>query len=387
MSITRSFARDRPSSYLLEGNRSFVATLACCVSLLTGCVTTVRVENPATLINWYQKRIDDKTFLQLKPALSYIEFDDCTAGILKKPPTAPIDLAYPRFTEPNDLTPFGGKFPQYNVSVFKSSRVSFAEVESAIDILIREGTASPSYSTYLKNDEANIRQVRLPLTPGTLTVHTFARYLADVSLNIAANRATLRVSGVNFSIPDGTGSIVRHDGRLSLITAAHVLTELKGRKDRDLAILSHKALDVRNIPPDELYISSLHPTIRSADLKGKPLQIYFHRTACTEEKRVGRSLVYSLTPTVYDEERDELYANSPADFGDYMGGVSGAGVYLDGKIVGVFLGRRCAEGLPDGDCSGAEGKTAFLRFVGIDSLRLALKLSTEAGAQFPLVLY
>lgn len=359
----------------------------CCCLFLAGCATAARDENPATLINWKQRRVDDKTFLELKPAKSYIEFSDCTLVIPQKPSDAPSDLAYPRLIEPNELAHFGGVFPQYNVSVFKSSRVSFADVTSAIDALALEGIGSSTYSTQLKKDISNIQQVGLPLTPGAPTVHTFAGYLSDVTLNIAANIARLKVSGVNFENPDGTASIVIHGGRIALITAAHALTKLKGKQDRDLAILSFNALDISKIPPNELYISSLHPTMRSSDLKGRPLQIYFHRTACAEQRRVGQYFAYSVTPTVYDDERDELYANSPADFGDYMGGVSGAGVYFDGKMVGVFVGRGCAEGLPSDYCSGAQGKTAYLRFVGIDSLRLALRLSAEVGAQFPLVLY
>lgn len=386
MYTTRSLGLGSLQNMQSRTSRTIVTTLACSMIFLTGCANAP-IEVPPTLVNWYTQRIDDKAFLQEKPLSSYAEYDDCTARILPKPSNAPPDLAYPSFVKLKDLQAFGGVFPQVHVSSFKSSRVSFADIASAVDVLVQDGTESPRYKAALEQDVRNIQDVRLPLTPGLPSVHTFADFMSSVTQNVERNRADLRKSGVKFSIPPGTATIINHNSRQYLLTAAHVLTELKGRQQRDVAVLAYPALDLSRISTADLHISSIHPTISSAELVGKPLQIYFHRTVCTEQRMFGVHLVYSLVPTIYDDALDELLANTPADFGDYMGGVSGAGVYSDGRIVGVFVGRGCAHGLPKGECSGEEGKNAYLRFVGINSIRSALKLSVELGAQFPLVLY
>ena len=354
--------------------------------LLVACESP-RAPNPATLINWYEREINNDLYVALRPKDSLFHFENCTIGTLGRSPDQPPDLGLPKHLAPNDLEKFGGVFPQKQLSVFASSKKSSIELFSALEQRISNGSSSIEYLVSRRVESEHLQMLGLPLSAGTATINTFENDLTQIKHVYARNKTRYQTSGLNFSLSSGTGSLVRVQDSQVLLTAAHVLTRKEELRGRDIGAIGYAALDLSRFSADELYVSEIHKEYKSKDLVGKRLEIYFYRTVCEGVKERGFRLVYQIMPTVYDKHKDELYANVPGDFNQYMGGVSGAGVYSENKLVGVFVGIRCLRGRTENECDGPDASTAHLRFVGIDTIRVALERLAAKSSDFPIITY
>jgi len=354
--------------------------------LLVACASLME-PNPATLVNWHAGKVNDDMYLALRPNDSLFYFENCTIGTLERSPSHPSDLGMPRHLAPDDLAKFGGVFPQKHLSVFASSKTSSSELISALERRIAKGSKSIEYLVSRRVQLEHLRLIDLPLSVGTATINTFENHLSQINHEYARNKAKYQTSGLNFSLGSGTGSLVRVQDSYALLTAAHVLTKNVELRGRDIGAIGFAALDLSRVSEREMYVSQLHKQYSSKDLIGKRLKIYFHRTVCEGIVERGFRFVYQIVPTAYDSQKDELYANVPGDFNQYMGGVSGAGVYFEDKLVGIFVGIRCFREKTENGCDGPDHSTAHLRFVGVDSIRSALDRLMNSSSDFPIITY
>ncbi len=327
------------------------------------------VQLPATLLNWYHHLITDTAYLRGKPLVS-TSTDDCEFTVRPKPSYASEDLAYLRELTSSDLEVFGGVFPELSLSIPKIKPASDKEYTSAVPALIKYGADSQEYKAATAKERQFFEGANFSLFPGIPTVHSFSRVLSELVYDINHGDRS-EYTGQSFSVNYSslTGSLISIDGVPAIISSAHGFVDDDSLYTSDIAIVGKDMLNMEKVDTSEVYESEVHPSIQSSELVGKDLKLYFYRYGCADDTTSGKYFVYDIKPTVYDASTDQLLANAPADFGRYMGGVSGAGVYLDGKLVGIFKGREKLNGGLD---------TAYLRFVGVDSIWKAIGKSRSS---------
>lgn len=315
-----------------------------------------------TLVNWITGRISETLYLESKPSVSLREEGVCDYSVVPIPKEHTSDLGYPRPMTGLDLTPFQGRFPGVVVwtplsSVTPGSLLD-SEVEgdtvSSVSTLISKGSG-PLYGEVTAVEKRRFEAINLPAAPGVPNVYDVVTYVKDIVVRLT----TYHPQGLEefHLVPmQGAGSIINVGGKPTLLTAAHVFDLGLGAKKHDVAMTQSYG----NVINDDIYVSTLHPTATNKSLMQKKVQLYFTRSRCTGSPYDPSYFVYDLIPTVNNTDTGSIYANVPQDMFTYMGGVSGAGVYYEGKLVGIYVGGSSTE---------KQGEALYARIIGIDVLR------------------
>lgn len=261
--------------------------------------------------NWVMKR-------SVKP-------ENCSYKIL--PNQYPKSVGQLRYVKQEDLREFNGEFPAVSVkAVYNNATNDFHTLEifaRCNQDYVCYGFEQDALNKIRKDENEDIHARTKKFVTGLFEVAPFSEELT-LTYDIKAY----------LGIDNGTGTIIHYKNKFNLVTAAHVLPNLpRNFYKSDVLATNMFRMQFDLFEKKDGYAQTLSE-LSSHELLGKKLQLFFSRNTCDDKYPDKQFFVYEIIPDKI--ENDELSALVPDDADEYLAGVSGAGIYYQGKYVGTF---------------------------------------------------